>query len=62
MGFVLRQYRDAPNPGIEAIGEGEVDDAKLAAERYRRLGPFAGQGKQPAAIDTLEEPEPVATS
>src|SRR3990172_965637 len=34
MRLVLRQHRNAAYAGIETIGQREVDDAELAAERY----------------------------
>ena len=35
--LVLRQHRDLPDAGVEAIREHEIDDAELAAERRRGL-------------------------
>jgi hypothetical protein len=36
--LVLGQHRDAADAGIDAVGQGEIDDPVLAAERRRRLG------------------------
>src|SRR3546814_13780031 len=41
--LVLRGDGDAPDAGIDGVGEGEIDDARLAAEIDRRLGPTVGQ-------------------
>jgi hypothetical protein len=50
IGFVLDQDRDLPQSGIEAITEGEVDDAVLAPERDGRFGPVLREGIQPLAF------------
>ena len=36
---VLGQDDDVVNVRVDAVGQGEVDDAVLAAKRHRRLGP-----------------------
>ena len=41
--LVLRANTDAPDAGIDAIGQGKIDDAELAAERHRRLGTPVGE-------------------
>jgi hypothetical protein len=46
--LVLRADADAPDAGVDAIRQREIDDAKLAAEGYRRLRPPIGQRTQPA--------------
>ena len=38
MGLVLGQYTHSTNTGINAIGQGEIDDAELTAERNPRFG------------------------
>ena len=48
-GLVLGQDEDLAEVGVDAVGEGEVDDPVDPAERDRRLGPVAGQGLQPGS-------------
>src|SRR5262245_52285418 len=38
MRFVLRQYSDAADPGVDAVREREIDDAEFSAERDCRFG------------------------
>ena len=45
-GLVLGQDQDLAEVGIDAVGEGEVDDPVDPAERDGRLGPVAGQRLQ----------------
>ncbi len=47
--LVLGQDGDAAHPRIEAVRQGEVDDAELAAKKNRRLGAPVGQLLEPAA-------------
>ena len=47
--LILRRDADAPDAGIERIGEREIDDARLAAEIDRGLGAPVGQLHQPRA-------------
>ena len=49
MRLVLRDHVDAADPGVDAVGEREIDDAELAAEMDGRLGPAVGQVLQPRA-------------
>ena len=49
MRLVLRGDADAADAGVDAVGQREVDDAELAAERHRRLGAPVGELLQPAA-------------
>jgi len=49
MRLVLGGDADAADAGIERIGEGEIDDARLAAEMHRRLGPPIRELEQPGA-------------
>ena len=48
--LVLGRDADAANAGVEGVGEGEVDDAGLAPEVDRGLGPPVGQLQQAAAF------------
>jgi hypothetical protein len=47
--LVLGDHADAADVGIEAVRQREVDDAELAAEVHRRLGPRVGQFLEPTA-------------
>src|SRR5262249_49465511 len=49
VGLVLGRHADAADAGIERVREGEIDDAGLAAEIDRGLGPPICQLKKPAA-------------
>ena len=49
VGLVLRRDADAADAGIERVRQGEVDDARLAAEIDRGLGAPVGQLHQAAA-------------
>ena len=42
--FVLRRDEDAPQPGVDAVAEGEVDDAVRPTEVDRRFRAILGQG------------------
>ena len=48
--LVLREDVDPPKAGVDAVGEGEVDDPEDAAERDRRLGPNVGERLQTFAL------------
>ena len=50
MRLVLGRDADAPDAGIERVGQREIDDARLASEMDRRLGPPFGQFQQTAAL------------
>ena len=45
--LVLRRDEDAPQPGVDAVAQREVDDPVRPAEVHRRLGPFLGQRIEP---------------
>ena len=47
--LVLGQHADPADARIDAVRQREIDDAELAAEKYRRLGAPVGQLVQPAA-------------
>ena len=49
-GLVLGQHEDLAEPGVEAVGEGEVDDPVHAAERHGRLAAVPGEGVEPLAL------------
>ena len=47
--LVLRRDADPADPGIQRVGQCEIDDARLAAEKHRRLGAPVSELHQPAA-------------
>ena len=47
---VLGEDVDAADAGVEAVGQGEIDDAVDAAEGDGRLGLVPGQGKEALAL------------
>ena len=47
--LVLREHADAADARVDAVGQRKVDDAELAAEGHRRLGPPQGELFQAAA-------------
>ncbi len=53
--LVLRADPDAPDAGVDAVGEREIDDAELAAERHRRFRAPLGQLLQPAPSPSRED-------
>jgi len=42
MGFVLRDHTDAPNAGIDAIGQSKVNDPKFSPKVNRWFGSIVG--------------------
>ena len=50
--LVLGEDVDVAEVGVDAVGEGDVDDAVLAGERNGRLGAIAGEGEEPFAGTT----------
>src|ERR1700761_2443917 len=48
-GLVLGQDIDVAKVRVDAVGEGDVDDAVLAGEGDGRLGAIAGEGEEPFA-------------
>ena len=53
--LVLRQDEDAAEAAVDAVGQGEVDDAVEPAERHGRLGPVAGERFEPGALAARED-------
>ena len=47
---VLGEDVDAPDAGVDAVGQGEIDDLIEAAEGDGRLGLVPGQGKEALAL------------
>lgn len=54
-GLVLREYADGVDAGVGAVGQREVDDAVLAAERETGLGDLRREGIQPRALPAREQ-------
>jgi hypothetical protein len=48
--LVLGQDRDPPHPGVDTIGEGEVDIAEMSRERHGRLALPACQLSEAGAV------------
>src|ERR1035437_3776423 len=53
-GIVLGQNDDVVDVGVDAVGEREVDDPILPAERDRGLGAHGGEDRQPLAFTAGE--------
>ncbi len=45
--LVLGEDEDLAQAGVDAVGEGDVDDAVVPAKGHGRLGAIAGKGKEP---------------
>ncbi len=52
MGLVLGEDVDAPQSGVDAVGQGKIDDAVFPAKRDRRFGAPFGQGLEPGALSS----------
>ena len=50
--FVLGEDVDVAEVGVDAVGEGDIDDAVLAGEGNGGLGAVAGQGEKPLSSAT----------
>ena len=53
--FVLSEYKNATQIGVDAIGKGDVDDAVQAAKRHGRLGAIARQRPQSFTLASSEK-------
>jgi hypothetical protein len=51
-GIKLRQNVDAPEPGIDAVGNRDVHQPVFSRQRHRWLGAVLGQRKEPRALAT----------
>ena len=49
-GLILSQHAHGVHAGVDAVGEGEVDDAILTTEGDGRLGHVLGQRVETAAL------------
>jgi hypothetical protein len=50
----LGQHVDLADAAVDAVADRDVDQAVLAGDRHRRLGPFIGQGHQARALSAAE--------
>ena len=53
-GIELGQTVDLVNPRVDAIGDGDVDETVVGAQRDRRLGALLGEGVEPGAGTAAE--------
>ncbi len=53
--LVLGEHLDLAQPGVDEVGEDEVDDAVAAAERDRRLGPLVGERPEAPPLPTRQD-------
>ena len=54
-GLILRENAHGINPGVDAVGQREINDTVLTAEGYGRLGGVFRQNLQPAALATGQQ-------
>ncbi len=54
-GVELREDVDAVQAAIDAVGDGDVDEAVLARHRHGRLGADLGEGIEPRALSAAED-------
>ena len=53
-GVELREDVDAVQAAVDAVGDGDVDEAVLARHRHGRLGADLGEGIEPGALSAAE--------
>lgn len=53
--LVLRQHDDLGQARIDQVGQCEVDQPVLAAERHRGLGPVGREGHEPLSLAAGED-------
>lgn len=46
-GVELREHEDAPDPAVETVADGNVDETVLASERHGGLGAVRGKSRAP---------------
>jgi hypothetical protein len=51
----LREHEDAPQLGVQAVADGHVDQAVLAANRHRGLGALVRKGKEARSLTASED-------
>ena len=54
-GLILGENPHGVDAGVNAIGQGEIDDAVFTAEGYGRFGGVFRQNLQPAALATGQQ-------
>ena len=54
-GVELGEQVDAPQAGVDAVGDGDIDQAILAGQRHRRLGALLGQREQARALPAAHD-------
>ncbi len=54
-GIELRQHEDAPDAGVQAVADGDVDEPVLAADRHGRLGAAVGEGVEALALPAAQD-------
>jgi hypothetical protein len=50
----LRQHRDAENVGVDAVANGNIDQAVLACDRHCWFGTFGSEGVEALALSSAE--------
>jgi hypothetical protein len=51
----LGEHVDVPQPAVDAVGNGDVDQTVLAGHRHGRLRPALGEREQTAAFAAAED-------
>ena len=54
-GIELRQQINAAQAGVDAVGDGDVDEAVFARERHGRFGAVLGERKQARALPAAHD-------
>ena len=54
-GIELRQHEDAPDAGVQAVADRDVDEPVLAADRHGRLGAAVGEGVEALALPAAQD-------
>ena len=55
LGVELRQHENPADVGVQAVRDGDVDQAVLAGDGDGRLGPPVGEGEEPRAAASPED-------
>jgi hypothetical protein len=53
--LVLRQHDDLGQTGVDQVGQREVDEPVLPAERHRGLGPVRREGHEALSLAAGED-------
>ena len=54
-GIELGQQVNAPQTGVDAVGDGNIHEPILAGQRHRRLGALFGQREQARALPAAHD-------